>query len=291
MDLSSDTQVIVINAGNNSGTPSKLIYNLAAAQYNASDLEVAVGNLYVYNSLYNVVASLYNNAFCQYIFPQDGGFVTVDVNFNNGFYSADALGEYIQRIMVQNNHYLTDKDGNIVYYLSINANAIYYGVSLTYTPVPTSLPAGWTAPSGFVFPVASVTPQLIVPSTNNFYQLIGYTPATIPATPQTSLYSIVSNLVPQISPSYAFLIKTNIVNDSSVNLTFPNVICQFSFATTSYQSQLFLNNPYLMWYKMLDGNYPQFTFQFIDQLNRELPLQDPNVSITLLIRPRRKLLK
>ena len=51
--------------------------------------------------------------------------------------------------MITNGSYLKDSGGNNVYYLSVQYNTTYYANQTIAYAVPTSLPAGYTAPSNW----------------------------------------------------------------------------------------------------------------------------------------------
>jgi hypothetical protein len=78
--------------------------------------------------------------------------------------------------------------------------------------VPTSLPANYTAPSGFVYSSSNYTPQVVILS-NNFGSLIGYTSGIYPPLPQSTTYNTTGNITPNISPVNSLILVSNIVNN------------------------------------------------------------------------------
>eukprot|EP00952_Eustigmatos_sp_NYUAD-ZCMA_P003085 13407-Eustigmatos_ZCMA.PRE.1 len=68
--------------------------------------------------------------------------------------------------MVSNGHYLTDSNGDYVYYIEFQENSVYYAVQLNCYYVPTALPSGYSNPASMTFPATNKTPQVVIPSTN-----------------------------------------------------------------------------------------------------------------------------
>jgi hypothetical protein len=115
-----------------------------------------VGSVFPYQS----------NSF-QYVWV-DGN--TYTVTLPQDWYNADTLSAYLQQVMTVNGHYLQSSSTSSpnLYYLSMTSNfAAGNRTVLTCTPVPSSLPATYSIPSGaapaWSLPSTPKTPQFIIP--------------------------------------------------------------------------------------------------------------------------------
>jgi hypothetical protein len=289
-------KTLILNASNVApGTfNSKFIYNFPQGGYTFKDDFIAVQELAMYFSAFNITTN-YNNYRFSYIWI-DG--TQVNITIPDSFLQVAGLNEYMQYIMIQNKHYLIDSAGNFVYLLELVVNQARYAVQINSFLVSTAIATAnsWTLPAGatWVLPTASILPYFIVPATGGFGDLIGYEPGQYPAgtitgvppaqvqTPSyASSQSILSTKAPQITPYSSFLVYCSLVNNRAV---IPNQLI-FSFTPTDSTFgalQSYKPNAELGWNKVEDGNYTQFSIEFRDQLGRPAYFQDPNTLITLL---------
>jgi hypothetical protein len=293
--MSHDPDTITINDSNSVVTNNYQYEYQLKGSLDISNMECCLVKAFFYNSLYNVVTSQYQNNTYSYIYPNGAGFNTYNINMPDGNYSIPFLNQYLQTQMMANNTYLLDNLNNPVFYLMWNVNQVYYGVTVTSTPVPTSLPALWSSPAGApALPSVTATPQLVIPSVlqlNNklkqgFGYLLGFSPATYPATPQSTIYTVDSNIVPQINPQYAFNICVNLVNKPYLN-TIPSMIYPFTF-TVPYQTQQTIEPANSRYYTCRDGSYSSIIVSILDQTGKPAQLQDFESSFTIEIKPKDK---
>lgn len=237
--------------------------------------EMALSSLYIYYSWRNVTASYGNNS-CSYTLNG----TTYPVAFPDGYYSITDINNFIHLQMTTNGHYLLDSNGNPVYYLSLVSNPVYYSVTLTATPIPTVLPTGYTNPHGLT--LSGLSPQLNITGLP-FGTLIGFTVASYPAAASATVYQANSNITAQISPISSINVNTNMVNNAALNSLSPASIYTFS-PNVSYTQQIQVVPQNLLWFKTLDQTYQYIEVQFQDQQNRDVPILDTNITVTLLIR-------
>lgn len=260
--------------------------------YNYKDDYIAVQEIGMYFSAFNITSAYNNNSF-SYIWV-DG--TTNVVAIPDGFYSIKTLNEYLQFVMIANKHYLVDSAGDYVYLLEMLINEPQYAVQLNEYLISTAIATAntWVLPAGatWVLPTNSILPYFVIPSTN-FRDTIGFTagqyPAgTItgvpPAQVQTPSFAVsqsqLSSTAPQITPYSSFLVFCSLVNNRAV---IPSQLV-FSFTPnnvvfgglSSYQVSE------LAWNKIEDGQYNEFIIEFRDQLGRQVKFQDPNTLITLI---------
>jgi len=270
---------LVLNSNNvvNNGLNSQYQYNFINGAFNVPpNSTMCISNVTIPYSWFNLNSSLYNNVSFQYTFPDSsGGQPTYTVTIPNGYYDVDDINNYLQSVMIKNKQYLVNASGQYVYYLTMTYNVTYYAVQIVCYNVPTSLPTGWTNPSGMVFPTSTKTPQIIVTNTGQFGTVIGFTAGTYPTVPSTTTVSFLSNTIPDGSPVNSLIMRCNLVDN---NVAMPSININATFgANITYQP----NFP--KWVKLKAGKYTYMNVQLVDQNNRSIVAKDNNVLITLLL--------
>ena len=229
----------------------------------------------IYYSWRNVTSRLGNNTF-QYRLND----VTYDVNIPDGFYSVGDLNSYLEFVMAKNGHYLVDSDGNNVYYLSFNANLVYYQVTFSCKPIPAVLPAAHTNPKGLT--LSGKTPQLIF-TNDSFNKLLGINNGSYPLTSATTTtYTFNSQNIAQISPVTTVLVGCNLVYNqfNNVNRT---VFYQFT-PNSAYGSYMTFEPSYPVFFDSNNGYYDNIELSFYDQNGYALDILDTNVTCTILLK-------
>lgn len=244
--------------------------------------QIAMSNIYLYYSWFNVTSVLQNNTF-SYVWTDGSGTTTVNITLPDGAYNVSTINAYMQFIMEQNGHYLVDDTGRYVYYLEIVVNRVYYGVEIKAYPLPTALPTGWSNPGGVVFPATASTPQFYVPATN-FQQLTGFNTGYYPPAVQATTYNVLSQNTPVITQVQSIILLCSLLNNKLSN---PNTIL-YSFTTASAQfgELIYFSVPELIFTDIQDGFYDRFEIQFVDQNFNPLPIRDNNIVVQLVIRKR-----
>ena len=279
-------KTIIINSTNSVAfgeDRSRFTYNFPISA-TFQDQQVAVSSLSIYYSWFNISSTL-GNTTISYYWPVGAG-TTVNITIPNGFYNASTLNAYFQSVMITNNHYLINPTGDYVYYWEIVENASAYAIQFNSYPIPTALPAGWSAPPGWGgYPAVASTPQLIVPATN-IRNVIGFNSGTYPTVVQATNYSKISDFVPQFSPVQSVLISCSLVQNP---LAVPsNIIYSFAPTNTNFGSLISPAFSNFIWNDITNGTFPSFTIQFLDQNFTALPLRDVNLVMVLSIRDKIK---
>lgn len=274
---------IVLNSDNvvTNGTKSQYAYNFINGGLTVPEGSLmCISNVTIPYSWFNINSALYNNNTFQYTFPTSSGQQTFTVTMPNGFYDAVAINNYLQIQMIANGQYLVNSSGENVYYMSLMYNINYYAIQLICNPVPTSLPSGYTNPASMTFPTSSATPQLIISSSNNFGELIGFTSGTYPSSIQSTNQSFTSNTVPDGSPVNALIMRCNLVDN---NVVMPSDIIDSIPITSVFGSNITYQPPFPKWVKVKPGKYSSMTVQMADQNLDAIVANDSNVLITLLL--------
>jgi hypothetical protein len=260
-------------------------YSFPNGAVNFFNDQICVASISIYFSWFNISSantnSRYNNNAYQYIWTDNTGSIIYDVIMPDGYYEIADLNAFLHYTMVQNGHYLVDGSGDFVYYLEMVVNPTYYGVQVNAFPLPTALPMGFTNPAGVTFPAVASTPQLVILPTNNFGKVIGFQAGTYPPVVQTTNYSVLSQIAPQITPINSIIMTCNLLNNTYAN---PNTLLySFTPAGTRFGELISIQVPQFAFVDILDGQYTDFQIQFLDQNLNRINIQDPNVVVLLAI--------
>lgn len=257
-------------------------YTFPAGSVNFKKSKVAVANIGIYYSWFNITTVNNNNTF-SIVWPTNVGSTTYNITLPDGFYDVSQLNSYLQQWSITNGLYLVDASGNYVYYVELIENPTYYSVQYISYPVPTALPAGYTNPAGMTFPAVASTPQIVIAaSPSAFKDVIGFNNGTFPAAFQATTYSKLSDYTPQVSPIQSLVLSCELVNNK---YSIPqSIIYTFSPAGTAFGSLIqSVPNEYFF-VDIAEGNYNTFNIQFLDQNYNKVFIRDTNIIVQLLIK-------
>ena len=145
--LSSGSSVSSGNASFSTSEPNKLTFKLPNGLSLTDKHDIALKSLSIPYSWRNITSALNNNSFH---YQLHGGSLKQVIIPDGNYSFTDFIG-YFQFIMDQNGDYLVDNNGNHVYYIKFDINPVYYGLTLSLNPVPSSLPSGWMNPNSIFF--------------------------------------------------------------------------------------------------------------------------------------------
>ena len=164
---------LVLNSKNSFGANNNTYkYDFIQGNFNIPpDSEVMIANVQIPYSFYNITVAYNNNSF-QFSFPTGSNtYVTSTITIPDGFYTTTSLNYYLQQYMISNGYYLVNSAGQNVYYYTIQYNSYQYGNQLLGYLVPTTLPSGYSYPTGYTistifggngFPTISRTPYISI---------------------------------------------------------------------------------------------------------------------------------
>lgn len=291
-------RTLVLNSENIvAGTNNSVLrYNFPNSVY-LKDEYIAVQQITLYNSVFNISAELNNNTF-SYTWI-DGLVYPVVMSATGIHLSLSQLNSYLQSVMIANKHYYTSAGQNI-YLLEIvvNQSSYAYQINCFATSVAIALANTWAKPVGatWVNPTNSIVPMITIPNTN-IQDLLGFNagkyPNTViagipPAQTQTpvitSPYSALSQNAPQIEPQPTYLGLCSLVNNA---LVIPNeTIVSITPIGAQFGGLFNIQYSGLAFNKVDDGTYTSFTFSFVDDLGQRIQFQDPNILIILIMKNR-----
>jgi hypothetical protein len=270
------SNIVNLNNGNN-----QLVFKFPNS-VRLSNHALAVSNVSMFYSWYNISVALQNNIF-QYTWSTDGTTIsnTYDVVIPDGTYNISDINAFLQNEMINNGDYLIDASGNYVYYLDMVVNAVEYGIQLNSFAVPTALPSGWTNPAGLVFPTTSFTPQFIIPA--SFNKIIGYPANTTFPQTITNLtnQSTISSIAPEVQPNPTLFITCSGIQNP---YTIPSSIIYSITPNANVGDQIVFTPPQLIFNKILEGTYDRLALQILGSNLQPIQILDPNMTITLEIR-------
>ena len=282
------------NNGNN-----KLRYNFPVDALFKSGDQIATSHINIFYSWFNISAAHGNNFFQYKWWDMNGDLtVIVDVLIKDGYYSQNTLYEYIQSIMVSHGHYLVVVDGgDYVYFIDLVSNETYYSFEFRLSSVGEQIRGStaspwepteqyWKLPTTWKLPALLQTPEIIIPSNNNFGLLLGFTPQTIVPLNFTAAYnktySILNNFAPEMEPSSSFIITCNLVDN---NLSFDSkVLTSFTIPNGTRFGDMINLDHQLIFSNIKPGQYTTIELSILDQDYNNLRIIDPNILIVLTIK-------
>jgi hypothetical protein len=238
---------------------------------------IAVSQVSLFFSWFNISSILGNNRL-DLIFPTSTTPTTITLTIPDGYYSVSTLNEYLQTIMIANNLYMTDSNGNNVYYLEVITNPTYYSVDFNFYTIPTTTPTGYTSYFA-TLPVLATTPQITIPI-GGFSTYSGITAGTYPAT-TTASTSQGSTNTPQVDNVQSIILSCDAIDNRLSSR--PTLL--YSFPINATFGGLITSNPNeYVWMSPRTGTLPRLTIEFLDQSYNKINLKDTNVLISLVVK-------
>jgi hypothetical protein len=291
---------LVLNSSNvsNTSTNTTFKYNFIQGGFKVQDMEMCVSSITLPYSFYNV-SSYYANRTFSLTFPKGSGFGVIPITLPGGFYTVTDINSYIQQICIDYGAYLIDSTGNYVYFQQLAYNTTYYAVQLLLFSVPTTLPTGYSyanvgsagaAASFYInstnMPTTAYTPQLTLASSGSIATIIGFKAgANYPSSVSTSSQSFSSTSTPVGSTVNSLILQCSLVNNP---VTMPSdILDSMPIKDTSFGSNITYDPSFEKYVFLSNGTFNSFSFSFRDQNLNEIYARDPNVSISLIIRPKK----
>ena len=188
--------------------PNKFTFTLPSRYESGEHDRVSLKSLRLYYSWFNMTAAKKNNQF-SYTWV-DG--VIHTVTLPDGIWSFSDFQSYLEQVMFSKKHYLLDSNARPVYYIKFESNSVFYRMSLSVNVVPATLPAGFTAPAGWVAPGVSKTPLVNIPATA-IRTYLGFNSGSYPSVTQTTLFQMNGQSVPQVTDITSLMLQSNLVNN------------------------------------------------------------------------------
>jgi hypothetical protein len=282
-------RTIVLNNNNvvQNGQNNTLVYNFPGAGIKIENCYVAVASVSMYYSWFNISSALGNNIL-QYTWTVGAVSTTYNVGTSgvipDGLYEVSTLNQLLQYTMIANGHYLVNSStGQNVYFAELLINDARYRVQVNTFAVPTSLPSGYTAPSGFAgYPTVTTSPAVFIPS--GMGTILGFSGGSnIPSnTGGTNFqaYSTFSTGTPNIQPNSSVLVSVSNVDNPYSS---PTSVIYSITPSVAVGTIIADKPPQLLWNKLINGQLPQLRITLLGTDLRPLPIQDGAMTIILAI--------
>jgi hypothetical protein len=235
--------------------------------------KMALQNLSLYYSWYNISATLGNNTL-----SYTHNSITYTITFPDGSYSIEDITGFIHFTMKQNNHYLLDAVGDELYFIKFEENIVYNCFTLTCDVVPSVL-GTYTNPGSMV--LTGTTMTITIPATP-IRDNLGFSSQTFPTSPQATQQQKNSEVIPQITPTTSVQIHSPLVNNSFYSPKYSDVFYTFT-PKSSFGTNLAIEPSNLVWNNVHSASFNEIFVRFTDQNNKALGIRDFNWQMTLIL--------
>lgn len=281
---------LVLNSTNVVGQGnSSYVYRFQNGSFSAKNLEMCVSAATIPYAWFNVTQQ-YNNRLIQMDFPSGVGTVSLSLTLPDGFYSIADINAAIQQQMITQGLYLLNSAGQYVFYFQMLENVTYYAIQFLSFPVPNALPVGYSfATSGTYsnlagLPTVDRVPVMTIAAGGIGVQT-GFSNGNYPAsTAFSTTQSSLSDLTPNGTTVNSLVLRCNLIRNM---VTVPSDILDSFPINATFGSNITYDPAFEKWLPVSDGTFGSMIVNLVDQNFNQIFSEDPNVSLTLLIRERR----
>jgi len=212
--------------------------------------------------------------------PSGGSVTNTTLDIPTGFYSTSDLNSWLMQEQISLGAYLINPSGQYVFYASIVQNQTYYANQLIFSLIPTSLPSGWSQPTGFAgYPTVSQTPRLVFPVSNSIGSNLGFTAGAYGT--YTVATSILSNQTPIATNVNSLILHCNLASNP---ITMPSdILDSIPIENVQFGSNINFSPSFQRWISIIDGTYNSLILTLTDENNTPIVAQDNNSLITLVL--------
>jgi hypothetical protein len=274
------------------GYGNVLRYEFPGSSVEFANTELAIHSINMFNSQFNIDSVAYGNNTFKILMPTGSVYSTIQITLPSGYYSYATINATVQAAMISAGAYLINADGDNVFYFNISENPTYYSCQVDLSPVPMTLPAGWTRPAsglystgGTGFPTGfSYIPKINIDN-KEFGKIIGFGVGTLPSTNLFTLQSILSPIPPQINPVSSYQLRCSLVqNPYSIP---DDVLTTFNTAGMTIGQLVSYQPNEFCWVDVPNGSYASITLTIVDQEERFVKLKDSNMLISVILRQKK----
>ena len=245
-------------------------------------MEIALVNASLFYSNFNFTSLLQNNYF-SYIWID--GTVNV-VSIPDSYQDASSLNTLLQNVMVVNNHFLINSNGNNVYYLQIQENANLYAIQLNSLVLPAVL-GTLIYPAVHSWTVSVKTLQFVIPNTvitNN----IGISAQTFPTSLLgTANSSLTSSYTPQITSVNSIFLCSDVA-DNAMSGNSNEIVYNINGSSVTFGSMISVSPNFSTWIKCKNMQSNKLTVYLIDQNYQPIVFRDNSMTFTIAVRKAKK---
>tara|TARA_R110000851_G_scaffold286399_2_gene440287 strand:- start:421 stop:1308 length:888 start_codon:yes stop_codon:yes gene_type:complete len=249
---------------------------------NFKDMEIALINASLYYSWFNISDELSNRTF-SYQYVVGTTTTTRTVTLDEGLYEISDINKALQFDFIAADLYLIDSNGDNVYYAEFLVNSVRNSIDINTYAVPTSLPAGFTAPANFVgYP--TTTYNVNVQMAANFNNIVGYASdfETGLSSGVGTTLSFNSTKSPNVNPNSSVLVEIDIIDNPLGN---PSNIIYAIVPSVGVGSLIYVSPSEYSYNSIKNGIYNKLRLRLLnkDTLN-PLTINDGEITIILGIK-------
>lgn len=289
-------RTLIVNSSSllNDGNNNKLVYKFPNS-VSFKDSYISLSQAQLYYSWYNITSDYRNNTI-QYIWINGAGVqTTYTITVPDGLYEIATLNQLLQYSFIQNGHYLVNSNGENVYYAEFIVNPSRYAIQINTFSFPTSLPSGWSNPSGVAFPPQTFNPSIILQS--NINKIFGYDAgfttnininnAYIPPVSKyvsklvNGTLSYLSTTSPNVQPNSSIIISISNIDNAYAQ---PTGTC-YTIVPTVNVGEVINEKPVnYIWNRLIDGVYNQITISLLGTDLNPIKINDPSMCFVFVIK-------
>ena len=266
---------------------------------------IAVSQISMYYSWYNVSVNLGNNIFT-YTWTKAGVLTTYDVLIPDGLYEIATLNSYLQYKMIANGTYMVNTSLQNVYFAEMVVNASRYGVQVNTYLVPNALAgsyAGWawgTNSAGVVTAAPTLTFNPILTFPAKFNALVGYAAgfatdsnvSNAAAAPTTAndgtknatsgTISYLSTQAPNVQPNSTVLVSCSNIDNPYAS---PSSVIYAITPSVGIGQLIVAQESEYAWSRLIPGTYSEIRIQLLGSSDlAPLTMNDPSTTLMLVIK-------
>ncbi len=246
---------------------------------NFKDMEIALINASLYYSWFNISDELSNRTF-SYQFVVGSTTTTRTITLDEGLYEISDINSALQFDFIAAKFYLIDANGDNVYFAEFLVNSVKNSIDINTYAVPTSLPTGFTSPTGFVgFPTTTTNANIQMAA--NFNNIVGYASdfETGLASGGGVTLSFNSTQSPNVNPNSSVLVEIDIIDNPFGN---PSNIIYAIVPNVGVGSLIYVSPSEYSYNSIKNGIYNKLRLRLLnkDTLN-PLTIQDGEITIIL----------
>ena len=279
------TSTIVLKSSNITDPTTNAVFKYDFPNsVNLIDHEVALISASMYYSWNNISTVLENRTFqYQYVNGSDTT-QTVTVTLDEGLYEISDINKALQFSMINEGLYLTNNEGENVYYLEFVINTVRNSVDINTYSVPTDISGGFTTPSNWVgFPTTTYNPNLIIPA--KFNEIIGYSSGfeTGLNTGVGTTLSFSSSVSPNVQPNSNLLVDVGAFSDN--RFSNPAGVIASIVPSVNVGALINVKPPEYVYSPIKNGIYSSVTVRLLNAFTLQpQQIEDPSIVIILGIR-------
>lgn len=273
---------LVLNNSNSvpNSNNSQYRYNFIGGNFKTKNARLCVSQVTIPYAWFNISTQWVNQ---QIIFGWTSGstLTQTTITFPSGFYTTEDINNYLIQEQISLGAYLINASGQYVFYAAIVQNQTYYANQIILTLVPTSLPAGFSIPTGFAgFPTVSQTPQIAFPASNSVGSVLGFAPSSSYG-PSVTDISQLSTQTPVATNVNSLIIHCNLANNP---VTMPSdILDSVPIVDTSFGANINYSPAFEKFISITDGTYNSLLLTVTDENNLNIVAQDNHALFTLVL--------